>query len=116
VARRLLLAAVDRHLGHDFALLTTGVAGRAGVADFSSSFVTFVASIGRNRGGGVGGVSLGPRLTKGGGGGGSPISGRTGRGRGSLFLRWEKEFFEESSVERSILTTFVATKDKKKPS
>jgi hypothetical protein len=32
---------------------------------------------------------------------------------GSLFLSWEKEFFEESSVKRSILTIFVATKDQK---
>jgi hypothetical protein len=29
-------------------------------------------------------------------------------------LSWEKEFFEESSVKRSILTTFVGTKNQKR--
>jgi hypothetical protein len=29
-------------------------------------------------------------------------------------LSWEKEFFDESSVKRSILTIFVATKDQKR--
>jgi hypothetical protein len=29
-------------------------------------------------------------------------------------LSWEKEFFEESSVKHSILTTFVDTKDQKR--
>jgi hypothetical protein len=28
-------------------------------------------------------------------------------------LSWEKEFIEESSVKRSVLTTFVVTKDLK---
>jgi hypothetical protein len=51
-----------------------------------------------------------PRTTSDKGWGGSPISRRKGRGS-SLFLSWKKEFFEESSVKRSILTTLVATKD-----
>jgi hypothetical protein len=68
------------------------------------------ATIGRNMGG-LGGVSLRPRLTK--GGGGHQFLGER-VGGGSLFLSWEKEFFEDSRVKWSILTTFVATTDQKR--
>jgi hypothetical protein len=50
---------------------------------------------------------------KGWGGGESPISRRKGGG-GTLFLSWEKENCVESSVKRSILTTFVAAKAQKR--
>jgi hypothetical protein len=67
-------------------------------------------SIGQNRGG-LGGVGIRPLLTK--GGGVTPISRRKGGGGGSIFLSWEKEFIEESSVKPSILPNFVDTKDQK---
>jgi hypothetical protein len=69
-------------------------------------------TIGRNRGGGgVGGVRHGARLTK---GGGVHDFSAKGWGGGTLFLSWEKENFEASSVKRSILTTFAATKPQKR--
>jgi hypothetical protein len=48
-----------------------------------------------------------------GGGGRSPISRQ--KGGVTLFLSWEKDNFEGSSVKRSILTNFVATKSSKTP-
>jgi hypothetical protein len=36
------------------------------------------------------------------------------KGWGYPFLSWEKEFFEESSVKRAMLTTFDATKAQKR--
>jgi hypothetical protein len=57
-----------------------------------------------------GGVRLVARLTK---GGGVPDFSTKGWG-GTVFFSWEKEHFEESSVKRSILTTFAATKAQKR--